>query len=110
MTAFRDGFNLVSGFNFNLCAYFINGGQCEATCEHEALHAWGIPLCMHTEAAGPKCCIPSDHRKHSLKICKMDLSLFQHRQYHLIFTRVITKKKQLNSEQYKHTGLQADHG
>lgn len=52
---------ICHGFNFNLCAYFIRGGHCETSCGHEALHAWGIPLCMHTGAAGAKCCIPENH-------------------------------------------------
>lgn len=52
----------ISGYYLvNLCPYFVQGGTCESSCENEARHAWGIPLCLNS--AGAKCCIPSDHRK-----------------------------------------------
>ncbi|XP_053376724.1 transmembrane protease serine 2-like [Mercenaria mercenaria] len=54
--------HICTGFDFNLCGYFVTGGWCDTACRYEAQHAWRIPLCMHSGARGPKCCIPPDHR------------------------------------------------
>jgi len=54
-------FVLFAGFSFSLCPYLISGGTCEETCQYEARHQWGIPLCAEQ---GLKCCIPIGKGSH----------------------------------------------
>lgn len=53
--------HICTGLSDSLCSYFINGGSCQQSCVHEAVHIWKINLCSHASQLNNKCCIPDDH-------------------------------------------------